>query len=61
MNNAAVMRAILWEQAKGSLRAIIATYSDDDGPRHEKYFAEADEVIEDFIKHFEDHGIGGIC
>ena len=48
------IRAVLWEEAKGKLRAIIASYENDP-----ELFDEFQKHAEDFITDVEDHGRGG--
>jgi hypothetical protein len=47
-------RAVLWEEAKGKLRAISATYENE-----REAFETWDKYIEEIITHVEDHGTGG--
>lgn len=49
-----VQRSILWEEAKGKLRAILASYYQD-----ERYM-EIDNAITNFIADVEDNAWGGL-
>ena len=49
-------RAILWEKAKGILRAITASYENE-----QDQFEEWDSHLERFIKDTEDNATGGFC
>lgn len=57
--NIGLQKAILWEEAKGKLRALVAaegqTYSST-APRSHPY-GEISEVIESFITNFESEGM----
>jgi len=50
------MKGVLWEEAKGKLRALVAVHGSyfncDDG-----VYTEADGVVEAFIKEFEGDGL----
>lgn len=58
----AIAKAILWEEAKGKLRALVAVegqcgaHNPEDKHRRERW-REASEAVETFVKDFEDNGL----
>lgn len=53
------MKSVLWEEAKGKLRALVAlqgSYQSNDESRSET-FVELDVQVEKFIKHVEGWGL----
>jgi hypothetical protein len=48
------MRGILWEEAKGKLRALLNTYYPDQNGTD--YFEPMDKAVNKFIKNVEDNG-----
>lgn len=49
------MKAAMWEEAKGKLRALVALSGSSSGDRSPPYQA-VGEMVEQFIKEFEDSG-----
>ena len=49
------MRAVLWEEAKGKLEALLHTYYPDQNGTD--YFEPMDKAVRQFVKEIEDKGL----